>query len=101
MPQADYQAMTDHSAKYQQAATMQALDDVMIRGFGWNNKVTRWNDRAYEMEPSVYLGIKEADHVERQQTYTPGGMMGQLHASKSTGDEMRTMPFEKYVQMQF
>jgi hypothetical protein len=101
MPQGDYQAMTDHGAKYQQAATMDALSDPMVRGWGWNNRVTRWNDRCFEIEPCNFLGIREADHVERQQTYTPGGMMGQLHASKSTGDEMTTLPFEKFVNLQY
>jgi hypothetical protein len=101
MPQGDFQAMTDHSAKYQQGATMDALSDPMVRGWGWNNRVTRWNDRCFEVEPSMQLGIKEGDHLERQQTYTPGGMMGQLHASKSTGDEMTTLPFEKYTQLSY
>ena len=88
-------------SKYQQAATMDALSDPMVRGFGWLNKVTRWNDRCFEVEPTNFLGIREADHLERQQTYTPGGMFNQLHTSKSTGNEMRTTPFEKYVQLQY
>lgn len=100
-PQGDYTAMTDHMAKFQQGATMAAMDDPMVRGWGWANRVTRWNPRCFEIEPSNYLGIKEADHLERQQTYLPGGMLGQLHASKSTGDEMKTLPFERYVQLQY
>lgn len=94
-PQGDYAAMTTHATKHQQAATMAALDDAAVRGWGWNNGVTRWNPRAYEQSPTNKLGVHHADDTRGEQRYAPGGMLGQLHSCATVGKEMHTLPFEE------
>jgi hypothetical protein len=86
-----YQQMTRFDDKYNNHATNIVTCDRYKGAFPWSNRLNTFNQDNFR-EPSNRFGYRFIENTHVIQRYAPGGMLNQLHAGASTGDEMRTLP---------
>ena len=89
----NYNAVTPLDGKFNSAATQEKQKNRWAVGFPYSDRIKKWDQDKYTA-PANKLGMSFGEDVSVVQRYAPGGMFGQLHAGKSTGTEMRTLPFK-------
>jgi hypothetical protein len=96
MPYTNYSSMTNFANKYNNAATVDFMNDGVRRApYRWEDRLNKFNQNVYNTEPMNHFGVKNTVDTRSPQLYCPGGMFGQVHFGKSDGTEMKTLPVRK------